>query len=77
MRALCWKGIPPAVRGLAWQAIIGNELKITRGASRRVRVAPLLTAHTDLYHILLDRALSTPSTDLHADGHVATNREST
>eukprot|EP00467_Chlorarachnion_reptans_P004445 CAMPEP_0114525526 /NCGR_PEP_ID=MMETSP0109-20121206/22480_1 /TAXON_ID=29199 /ORGANISM="Chlorarachnion reptans, Strain CCCM449" /LENGTH=486 /DNA_ID=CAMNT_0001707131 /DNA_START=121 /DNA_END=1581 /DNA_ORIENTATION=+ len=26
---LCWKGIPSSIRGRAWKAIIGNELKIT------------------------------------------------
>eukprot|EP00466_Bigelowiella_natans_P005260 jgi/Bigna1/87103/estExt_fgenesh1_pg.C_160228 len=26
---LCWKGIPGSIRGKAWKAIIGNELKIT------------------------------------------------
>mmetsp|Transcript_17980 Transcript_17980/g.26949 ORF Transcript_17980/g.26949 Transcript_17980/m.26949 type:complete len:491 (+) Transcript_17980:102-1574(+) len=26
---LCWKGIPGSIRGSAWKAIIGNDLKIT------------------------------------------------
>uniref|UniRef100_A0A7S2VVC8 Rab-GAP TBC domain-containing protein n=1 Tax=Norrisiella sphaerica TaxID=552664 RepID=A0A7S2VVC8_9EUKA len=26
---MCWKGIPGSIRGRAWKAIIGNELKIT------------------------------------------------
>eukprot|EP00472_Partenskyella_glossopodia_P013023 CAMPEP_0197523654 /NCGR_PEP_ID=MMETSP1318-20131121/8539_1 /TAXON_ID=552666 /ORGANISM="Partenskyella glossopodia, Strain RCC365" /LENGTH=493 /DNA_ID=CAMNT_0043076413 /DNA_START=8 /DNA_END=1489 /DNA_ORIENTATION=- len=26
---LCWKGIPGSIRGAAWKAIIGNDLKIT------------------------------------------------
>ena len=57
---MCWYGIPPSIRGKAWLALLGNDLKITPGESYTCIAIDykvyVLINFVDLYRILSARA---------------------
>ena len=53
VKKLCWEGIPPSLRGIAWSKIIGNKLHITpelfeinRERARQIRLRQSLSDET-------------------------------